>query len=779
TGCGGAIYLQISDGGELLFDLSGVSYSGCDAKYGKSLFINAQGDLKLAVPVGQGIKIGAGTNDYEYANLDNLMGKDDADELPIPLYYVYSAREQGVYHAFYTNTEQGINNAGCGHLQFPCQSIDYALSLNPSSANPIKAGIISGYWIYEQISIGEAGKITQIQSQIELLEDYSYLLNFDPNSFACSYEVIFQDLHFEDQGGAAGQVIDLVDATSKVSILNCKLNLTDKWTTFKHKFINVEYGNLTITNLIVNSIKYSNSNLINIGTSAVIVNITSSTFGSTSADMYYSENSRLIQATISGSLIVNTGTTFLRYVSASNGGVMNLEIVNNGKVELSGVLMQDCKGAFGGGIYTEISGSGKLTIKDGCSFMGCQATAGNGGAIYAQIKSGTSGGLSITGTTKTTFTSCQALPTDSGLGGSIYLDLQSGTETKYDLTGASYSTTNINDALYGKNLFIKAANLRTAVPIGDSTRIKLGAINPETDFYKLIGFDGANTLAVPLYYVYTAIINDIYHVNNAAGSYMIGSGYDNIFCGHYGWPCLTIDYSIQQTGSIAEKKIGIINEYKLGSLIQIDQSGKEVKIFNSLTSTGSTSTTQSILLIEQAGKFSVTNGTLSFDKIIFSINTNALEGYIITGSTQSTKIQIDNCIMKTTAASSTIKTGLVEVEYGILSIANLNVKDIKIQERCVIKVNEGSNIGIVSIIGSKFENIIKTGGGNGSVIEGYLSNSNGKISISKVDNIMNTFTDCKVDSSTGCGGAIYLQISDGGELLFDLSGVSYSGCDAK
>jgi hypothetical protein len=80
----------------------------------------------------------------------------------------------------------------------------------------------------------------------------------------------------------------------------------------------------------------------------------------------------------------------------------------------------------------------------------------------------------------------------------------------------------------------------------------------------------------------------------------------------------------------------------------------------------------------------------------------------------------------------------------------------------------------VNIIGSKFENIWKTGGGNGSVIEGYLNNNNGKISLKMIDEISNIFNSCKVDIENGVGGAIYLKISNGGESKYDLSGLSYS-----
>jgi hypothetical protein len=99
--------------------------------------------------------------------------------------------------------------------------------------------------------------------------------------------------------------------------------------------------------------------------------------------------------------------------------------------------------------------------------------------------------------------------------------------------------------LYGKSLFINAYDLSAAVPIGDPTRIKLGAINTETDMYNLMGYDSViGILTIPLYYVYTTVNPLVFHINNPISPFEIGSGNDNIFCGHLGWPCLTIDYSL-------------------------------------------------------------------------------------------------------------------------------------------------------------------------------------------------------------------------------------------
>jgi hypothetical protein len=51
-----------------------------------------------------------------------------------------------------------------------------------------------------------------------------------------------------------------------------------------------------------------------------------------------------------------------------------------------------------------------------------------------------------------------------------------------------------------------------------------------------MGYDlGITSLAIPLYSVYTK--PDVYHVNNPSTSFYIGSGNDNKYCGHLGWPC--------------------------------------------------------------------------------------------------------------------------------------------------------------------------------------------------------------------------------------------------
>jgi hypothetical protein len=134
------------------------------------------------------------------------------------------------------------------------------------------------------------------------------------------------------------------------------------------------------------------------------------------------------------------------------------------------------------------------------------------------------------------FSNC-SVDNNTGIGGCIYLDIGIGAESKFDLSGTSYS--NNNEALYGKSLFIHGRDsLRSVIGIGSSSRIKIGGKETENDYKNLMGYDGSDiNLAIPLYFVYNEVDSSIYHVNNRNESYDIGSGYDNVYCGHLEWPC--------------------------------------------------------------------------------------------------------------------------------------------------------------------------------------------------------------------------------------------------
>jgi hypothetical protein len=88
-----------------------------------------------------------------------------------------------------------------------------------------------------------------------------------------------------------------------------------------------------------------------------------------------------------------------------------------------------------------------------------------------------------------------------------------------------------------------------------------------------MGYDnssGTKSIEIPLYYIYTEVPYDIYHVNNPISPFVIGSGDDNIICGYFDWPCETVDYAITQSeNATIPYQIGIISGYKLDTPLTI------------------------------------------------------------------------------------------------------------------------------------------------------------------------------------------------------------------
>ncbi|KAA6387625.1 MAG: hypothetical protein EZS28_016848 [Streblomastix strix] len=423
---------------------------------------------------------------------------------------------------------------------------------------------------------------------------------------------------------------------------------------------------------------------------------------------------------INGGLMKMERTTIENYKLMDQNSLINIKPDQASTVTISqtSFISLEQQGTGNGAVINaQLNGESKLTIKDGCSFSGCQSI-GSGGAIFATLNSDItdSGGIFIEGTTLTTFSQCSA----SQLGGAIYLDISIGAEDKFDLAGASYLTNNY--AQYGNNLFINAKDsLRSAAPVNQGS--KLGAREDsyeKLNLNNLMGYDGIDkSLAIPLYYVYIVPEQYIYHIKNPSDSesFVNGSGDDNVGCGHYQWPCLTIGYGITQSSLTSPPyQIGIRSRYKLNKQLILGISEQTIKIQNQLSNDEEISSDNSILLIENQGKLSITAGSISFDKITFSINENASSGYMIEGITESANININNCQMKMAVDSEgySISAGLIELRSGNLIVNNLEVKDIMISDRSVINIKQGAEE--VFILNCNFRNILKIGS-IGGIIE--------------------------------------------------------------
>jgi hypothetical protein len=79
-----------------------------------------------------------------------------------------------------------------------------------------------------------------------------------------------------------------------------------------------------------------------------------------------------------------------------------------------------------------------------------------------------------------------------------------------------------------------------------------------------MGSDRSDTsFALPLVFLYTDITLKVYHVKNPTETFVNGSGHDNVGCGHLDWPCKTIKYAYDRSGTATVNKVGIISGYKI------------------------------------------------------------------------------------------------------------------------------------------------------------------------------------------------------------------------
>ncbi|KAA6372977.1 MAG: hypothetical protein EZS28_031496 [Streblomastix strix] len=203
-----------------------------------------------------------------------------------------------------------------------------------------------------------------------------------------------------------------------------------------------ETGHLSLLGLHFDNLNPSSTNpLISISTTtsnSPQLLIDDSTFDqSAGAQIYHS----LIE--MNGGMMTIQKTLFQNYVLLDDQSLINIKSDKTSTVIISGTSFISNKQSGdgnGSAINMDLKIGSQLTIKDGCSFIGCQSTR-SGGAIYAVLNSGTTGGIFIEGTSKTSFSQCVA----SDQGGAIYLDVKSGVESKFDLSGVNYS--NNNEAL--------------------------------------------------------------------------------------------------------------------------------------------------------------------------------------------------------------------------------------------------------------------------------------------------------------------------------------------
>ncbi|KAA6376621.1 MAG: hypothetical protein EZS28_027851, partial [Streblomastix strix] len=346
---------------------------------------------------------------------------------------MYTPVAQQVFHVDVpTATISGNNNVGCGHVNWPCETIDYALQQcafrHPIvSGNVRKIGIISGYIVNQTYSLTTTFEDrVEIQNSLNYADDnasttvLSDLIFMDDGYFNVNLgTVAFRFLNFKVSGRNSIYVIKGDTLASGIEISECQMSMTGSEFNISIGLVDLQHGTLIIDKLTVRDITLAGGPIIKSISTAGSISISNSSFENIKRldpgnilgqiDLDGSDDEYII----SNCIFSNIETSY------GNGGCMELYIQNRGQASVNNCSFTSCSAEDNGGaIFASISSGGKLILDYYCEFFNCTAF-GNGGAIYVTID-GTLSKVNISG--RVIISSCTA----GNDGGALYFDSLGG-----------------------------------------------------------------------------------------------------------------------------------------------------------------------------------------------------------------------------------------------------------------------------------------------------------------------------------------------------------------
>ncbi|KAA6386594.1 MAG: hypothetical protein EZS28_017879, partial [Streblomastix strix] len=453
-------------------DLSGIKYITCSADQGdKGLFI-------IMNKLRQFCRFGSSDGQYVRSDeyIDNSSDKSllmgylglpttfESTSIDTDLLDRISALEphwRNINKEWYiSSTSDGKNNIACGIQDYPCSTIGYALTLDPSlysqsEYNPLtdtatlillqddskeqSINIISSTILGNNIAIqslnGGEGKTLSTENIHEIdskLLTSSLFIISGTNSKLGLYHLKFNNL----EPTSTAPLIQLTGNSGQsdqglLNIEGClfKQSENETQTSLSHTLIMILGGIVSIKKVTISNYQFgTDKNIINIQSVSSTQECQLMIIETTISSIHQSGNDGgvCIKGTISiGSKIsIEQSSKFEQCISESGNGGAIQSVISGGTFEISGAIFDQCickSGKGGGGIYSEITGIGSLLqIEDQVEFIECesQGNIGSGGGLYSIIE--TSGNLSIS--QDCYFTDCKCT---SGNGGGIYVEMKS------------------------------------------------------------------------------------------------------------------------------------------------------------------------------------------------------------------------------------------------------------------------------------------------------------------------------------------------------------------
>ncbi|KAH7820675.1 uncharacterized protein MONOS_2123 [Monocercomonoides exilis] len=642
-GLGGGIYIYLDEEASD-FVLRSVQFDGCKGKKGKDVFLDAD-DLSIVTSTAI-FCFDADMNELDKLNGFERSTTNEGYEIPLVVY---------LWNNFTAPCHIGGQNAhdfsGCGHVQVPCNTITKAVGLRFSGEkksikldSPFSFGeelrMDSKEWIVTGDGNASSNGISFVFSGVQI------------GIFEMHIQTTFSEVVFSLVERIASYECVLHCVSNKLSIQNCGIMASENQ--LDVSFVKIEGGEVVISNLVGNAIRWQTSAIVVDGRSggAPSIEIMESNFsgnGEQNGCLIECRSIQYLNASQCHATAINR--------AAGSGGCISIDNSNDENENVS------------------------INIEE-CTFDECCVLSdeNRGGAVFVQMKMNTQ--LNII---SCTFTGCTAPGGEdkTGFGGGMALKLIDG-DPSFVISSPIFDSDNPNVAKYGNDLFVESPNLAKSITNVSLPFVSENLIDISLD--SLRGFDGSDTTnAIPLVCFWLIPESKIF---------IGGEGKDMRACGFLDYPCLSIDYSLNRLPEGNERMISIIGKGVLQKRVEL--SGISIK-----SNDGETCSLESASSLKGAeGAAMKICGITNFELMKFVIPSSFTSGinYLMHIGSSEGLLTVKDCSFtkKGDNREEMINFGLIKADEGAVLLNFVSIQSLRF-EKDVISVLSSTILNIKNL----------------------------------------------------------------------------------
>ncbi|KAH7824387.1 uncharacterized protein MONOS_4816 [Monocercomonoides exilis] len=528
NGFGGAIFLKLENSAnDFVFDK--MTFTNCRAsQFGNNIFIEAANFSQVINA--ERLKFSP-----QQDVLTDLCGYENSDRsfaIPLVLYLRSKPSE------FYVGNTNKRNWHMCGFADEQCSTLDYAF-LQHKTSSGVSIAVDGSSTLSREISLSEGTtSVRGIRAQTQLIINDNSTNNQD-GMIVSRATTSFSYIKFYLPSSLSGrEALFLVQSGSFLSE-QCALMLMSG-TTLSYSFLVCVGGTSAVKSLVAKGFKLTEAPLMISHTNGQLnfdlCNISNTTDTS---------NEGIIECTNGGSLTLQNST--MEGIVCSSKAAITIE---NGKtVKVEKINMKSIELANGNGSAVNIvMNTGNVVEIRESTFYNCLACSGCGGGIYASFAG--SGKLSIgKDGTLTSFSKCGASDTRTqcGYGGGLFVKA-AGQFNDYSISSLSFTSgvEKNHAAKGGSNMFFDEGNLADLM---NSGKVDVTISTNAAEYDDAMGFENGNEdygIPLALYFIAPFPLPAVVGGNNKR---------DFSGCGHSGFPCSTISFTVDLRFSSLDKDI--------------------------------------------------------------------------------------------------------------------------------------------------------------------------------------------------------------------------------